>query len=46
MAKITAIRAEHQGFVSLDPKPAGGNDSDGLDLITPNHKEALENDRF
>jgi D-beta-D-heptose 7-phosphate kinase/D-beta-D-heptose 1-phosphate adenosyltransferase len=42
MAKITAIARQHNGFVSLDPKPSGGNESDGLDLITPNHKEALE----
>jgi D-beta-D-heptose 7-phosphate kinase/D-beta-D-heptose 1-phosphate adenosyltransferase len=42
VGKITATVRKHHGFVSLDPKPAGGNDSDGLDLITPNHKEALE----
>jgi len=35
------VRAR-SGFVSLDPKPTGGNESDGLDLITPNHREALE----
>jgi len=42
MAKIAAIARRHGGFVALDPKPAGGNESEGLDLITPNHKEALE----
>jgi D-beta-D-heptose 7-phosphate kinase/D-beta-D-heptose 1-phosphate adenosyltransferase len=42
MAKITATTRQHGRFVSLDPKPSGGNESDGLDLITPNHKEALE----
>ena len=42
MAKITATARQHGGFVSLDPKPSGGNESEGLDLITPNHREALE----
>jgi D-beta-D-heptose 7-phosphate kinase/D-beta-D-heptose 1-phosphate adenosyltransferase len=38
---VAAVRA-HRGFVSLDPKPSGGNESDGLDLMTPNHREAIE----
>ncbi len=42
MAKIAAMVRAHGGFVSLDPKPSGGNESDGLDLMTPNHKEAVE----
>lgn len=42
MAKIVAAVRRHHGFVSLDPKPAGGNDSDNLDLLTPNHREAAE----
>jgi D-beta-D-heptose 7-phosphate kinase/D-beta-D-heptose 1-phosphate adenosyltransferase len=42
IAKIAATARQSRGFVSLDPKPAGGNESEGLDLITPNHKEALE----
>ena len=42
IAKVAAAVRTHGGFVSLDPKPSGGNESDGLDLITPNHKEALE----
>jgi D-beta-D-heptose 7-phosphate kinase/D-beta-D-heptose 1-phosphate adenosyltransferase len=42
IAKIAAAVRAHGGFVSLDPKPSGGNESDGLDLITPNHKEAIE----
>ena len=42
IAKIAAAIRAHGGFISLDPKPSGGNQSDGLDLITPNHKEAIE----
>ena len=42
MARITASVRKQGGFISLDPKPAGGNESDGLDLITPNHREALD----
>jgi len=42
IAKIAAAIRAHGGFISLDPKPSGGNQSDGLDLITPNHREAIE----
>jgi len=42
MAKITAIVRSITASSRSIPSPAGGNDSDGLDLITPNHKEALE----
>jgi D-beta-D-heptose 7-phosphate kinase/D-beta-D-heptose 1-phosphate adenosyltransferase len=42
MTRIIAIVRKHGGFVSLDPKPAGGNEADGLDLLTPNHREAIE----
>jgi D-beta-D-heptose 7-phosphate kinase/D-beta-D-heptose 1-phosphate adenosyltransferase len=42
MARITEVARRHGRFVSLDPKPSGGNESDGLDLITPNYREALE----
>jgi rfaE bifunctional protein kinase chain/domain len=42
IARIAATARRTGRFVSLDPKPSGGNNSDGLDLITPNHREALE----
>ena len=42
IARVAAAVRARSGFVALDPKPSGGNDSDGLDLITPNHKEAME----
>ena len=42
IARIAAAARASGSFVSLDPKPSGGNESDGLDLITPNHKEAVE----
>lgn len=42
ISRITEMVRKHGGFVSLDPKPSGGNESDGLDLLTPNHKEAME----
>jgi D-beta-D-heptose 7-phosphate kinase/D-beta-D-heptose 1-phosphate adenosyltransferase len=42
ISRITGMVRKYRGFVSLDPKPSGGNESDGLDLLTPNHKEAME----
>lgn len=42
IAQIVALAREHGRFVALDPKPASGNAFSGLDLITPNLKEALE----
>ena len=35
--------ARYKGkFTALDPKPASGNEFTGLDLVTPNRKEAME----
>ena len=38
---LRQVRAKHRTFLALDPKPVRPLDISGLDLITPNHGEAL-----
>jgi D-beta-D-heptose 7-phosphate kinase/D-beta-D-heptose 1-phosphate adenosyltransferase len=42
IARVAKIARKLGKFVALDPKPASGNHFRGLDLITPNRREALE----
>src|SRR5579883_2847312 len=42
IAHIARAARRSGTFVALDPKPASGNRFHGLDLITPNLKEAVE----
>ncbi|MGH7997348.1 MAG: bifunctional heptose 7-phosphate kinase/heptose 1-phosphate adenyltransferase [Opitutaceae bacterium] len=39
---VARLARKHGRFVALDPKPSSGNEFHGLDLITPNMKEAAE----
>jgi len=40
--RISELVRSHGKFIALDPKPASGVQFRGLDLITPNRKEAVE----
>jgi len=40
--QLVALARQHGKFVAADPKPASGNEYKGMDLITPNLKEAIE----
>jgi len=42
ISRVAKIARRHRKFIALDPKPASGNQYQGLDLITPNRREALE----
>lgn len=40
--RIAALAKKGKKFTALDPKPDSGNEFYGLDLITPNRREAIE----
>lgn len=42
VGRIREAAHKHGKFVAFDPKPANAVDFSGLDLVTPNRKEALE----
>ena len=42
ISRVAKLARRHGKFIALDPKPASGNQFRGLDLITPNRREALE----
>jgi len=42
ISRLAKLARRHRKFIALDPKPASGNQFQGLDLITPNRREALE----
>ena len=42
ISRLAKLARRHRKFIALDPKPSSGNQFQGLDLITPNRREALE----
>jgi D-beta-D-heptose 7-phosphate kinase/D-beta-D-heptose 1-phosphate adenosyltransferase len=42
ISRVAKIARRHRKFIALDPKPDSGNQFQGLDLLTPNRREALE----
>jgi D-beta-D-heptose 7-phosphate kinase/D-beta-D-heptose 1-phosphate adenosyltransferase len=42
IAALTRLARKHGAFIALDPKPAGGSRFYGVDLLTPNRREAIE----
>lgn len=42
ISRIAELVRKYSKFISLDPKPSGGNESHDLDLLTPNRREAIE----
>jgi len=40
--QLVGLARQHGKFIAADPKPASGNEYKGMDLITPNLKEAIE----
>jgi D-beta-D-heptose 7-phosphate kinase/D-beta-D-heptose 1-phosphate adenosyltransferase len=40
--QLVELARRHGKFIAADPKPSSGNEYKGMDLITPNLKEAIE----
>jgi D-beta-D-heptose 7-phosphate kinase/D-beta-D-heptose 1-phosphate adenosyltransferase len=40
--QLVELARKHDKFIAADPKPASGNEYKGIDLLTPNMREAVE----